>query len=328
MRRILAFLILMAALYGDVQFAKDKFYTSSPGDYIVTEQGKMVSFLTLIGREQDTILLEEINIPSSQVKKNQNWVQWYSSGMAHYTSHILYEIDLKKERVLRCYSLSRGAYLEPDAFLPSLLTLPLEKIIAKERKKIGPPPSSSELDTRKVWNPPLFREGKKISNPNFEVLKTRWPKDNTLLSRKEIHLYFDASRPAFPFPCWMEITDGSNTFKIRCVDTGSQLPLHNVVLPPRVPHFIGIIDHRPEEILLHLDQIDPGLKLHLFAKDQESQPQKTHTIPFEIEGNSLKIQKLNLKRMLTDSKRYRFFVMIEGHPEILLEHPSSYKMFE
>ncbi|MEX0961375.1 MAG: hypothetical protein WDZ28_00775 [Simkaniaceae bacterium] len=325
MKRVFFLLLLFtSSLFCNIHSAKEKFYFAKKGQYIVTEQQNIYSFLTILEKKEHQLILEEITLPVSQKKKKESWANWYQKGAHGQTSHILYEIDIDQALLKRAYSLSQKAYLKPEALLPQLLSLPLKKLKPHERKKIGPTPPCDQIDTRKIWNPPLFRLGKKVQNPCFEAYSARWPRDETPLSQKKINLYFDLKRVDFPFPCWIEISDGSNTFKIRGIDTGDQLPLSPACFPPLPPEFKPGIEEDENQIILTTTPLDKSLNFYLFAIDLSSSLRKTHAIAFTKSESQIFIEKLLISRLFTKGHRYQWFLMIEGQGELSIDHPQNY----
>jgi hypothetical protein len=206
---------------------KERFYKARPGDYIVTCQAKHYSFLRVHALKEQRLTLEEIAIPEEEAKLPQNWKAWVKQGAPGHTSWILYEIDLEKEKLLKCYSKVKMAAIYPeeaDYLFLKFLSLPLRCLPDTERKKVGPPPQDKEADRRKLWNPKLMIDGKPLSKPAFEVLQAMWPEDGSPLASCLVEFYLDQNS-AFPFPYWIDIKSSHYTFKIQVIDSGfEQLP--------------------------------------------------------------------------------------------------------
>lgn len=206
---------------------KEKFTYAKKGDYIVTEQNKTYTLLHIHTINGHKLILEEISIPSHQLKQKQfNWKKWVLEGAKGHTSWIAYEIDLQNDKIIECYSFNKKTFLagnQIDSFLMILFKLDLKDQPDLEKRRIGPPPPPGEIDYRKIWNPPLYFNGKQVASPKYHACQSIWPKDETELSGKEIILYFDQENELFPFPYWIQIADGSLKFKIRTVDSGTNL---------------------------------------------------------------------------------------------------------
>jgi len=313
--------IFLLPLWGSVRSIEERLLSAKSGDYIVLEQSKLFSLLLIADLSEGHLILEEINVPASQKKKSESWSQYYKKGAPGASSHLLHEINLKEHKLIRSYSLTKRTFLAADPFLTQLFAMPLSPIAREDRKRIGPPSLTESLDTRKIWNPPVVIEGKRIKKRECLAYQTRWPKDETLLSRKFINLYFDKFRPDFPFPCWMEVSDGSNTLKMRCVDTGSNLSPLPHHFPMTLPAFLPNFGRDTGGLVLTLSRDLPPAKTYLFASDLSSQPKRTLPIPFKAEGDQLKISHDNIMRLLSKEHRYRFFLILEGHPEMMIDHP-------
>ncbi|MDX8430435.1 MAG: hypothetical protein SNF33_01310 [Candidatus Algichlamydia australiensis] len=196
---------------------KERLRFAHEGQYIVTEQSKLVTFMRIQSLTDKRVVLEEISIPSHKAKKI-NWRSWYRDGTPGATSHLLYEIDLARGVCTNAYSPQREVSLNSSAqqLFTDLIALPLKAVREKDRKRIGAPPQEG-LDMRKIWNPPLFQNGKKLTKIATKVYKAHWPDDGTELAGKNLELYFHEGSP---FPCWMEISNSAATFKIRLIDSG------------------------------------------------------------------------------------------------------------
>lgn len=215
-------LIFPMALFA--QTLKERFYKARPGDYVVTLQAKNYSLLRVHGLKGACLTLEEITIPEEDSKQRSwNWKEWADKGAPGHTAWVLYEIDLEKDKLLKCYSKVKMASLYPeeaDYLFLKFLSLPLHRLNESERKKVGPPPQDGEADRRKLWNPTLTVDGKMILKPTFEVLQAKWPNDDSPLDSCFVEFYIDQSRP-FPFPYLIEIKSSHYAFKILMVDSGN-----------------------------------------------------------------------------------------------------------
>ncbi len=203
---------------------KDKLLDGKVGDYIITEQSRFCSLIRIHTLSPPKLVIEEISFPESALSKNT--ADWVESGAKGHTSWSLIEINLSNAALERCYSFTKSSWLVPssdESFLLKILDLPLYPIQEGERRRIGPAPREG-VDTRKIWNPPLYLDGKKVSSPQFSPFRLNYPKDGSLLSGKHIELFFHNSDSNFPFPYWGQITDESEAaLKFRVVDSGRNL---------------------------------------------------------------------------------------------------------
>lgn len=224
----------------------DKLKTALAGDYTVTEQGQTISVLSVYEIDYPRIILEEISIPSSLKRRHigdQSFKEWVEKGAKGHTSWTLTEIDLETKEVLECFSPSRNAWLKisaSDLFITSLLELKMAPLPERQRRKIGHPPMPSEVDTRKLWNPPAFFEGRAIESPTFSAYQIHWPKDHSKLSGKELHMYFVDQEEPLPFPTWLQIKEGIDSqLRIQSLDAGKRLKSPVKTFLRRPPLFLS-----------------------------------------------------------------------------------------
>ncbi len=308
---------------------KKKFQLASPGDYIVTEQNRMYTLLSLHKITKNTLIFEEISIPSHRLSSSRiNWREWVRLQASGHTSWIMYEIDLDQNKMTECYSFSRNAFLSQegrDSFLSTLIQLDLNELTNAERKKIGPPPSPGESDFRKVWKPTQYIEGIKIKNTHFDAYCTQWPRDTTELSQKYIHLYFDSNHPDFPFPYWIQISDGTLSFKLQTVDSGRQLNSPKKKFPRKPPEFIGSPQKIGSIYRLNLKAPSYFTPFHLFAVDISSSPQESIQVPFQTQISSISalhsidIQKESLIHYLKKNHDYIWVAISQDNPDLYAE---------
>jgi hypothetical protein len=271
--------------------------------------------------------LEEVSIPSSHVNtKTIDWRNWLIEKAPGHTAWTLYEIDLKGGQVLECFSCSKNGWIfldDQEQFFAKLLTLPFSRLLDAQKKKIGPPPAAGETDHRKTWAPPLIIEGKKISRPAFDVLRSLWPDDNSQLSSCAIDLYFDAEHAQFPFPYWIEVKSPHYAFKIQTFDSGHDLPSPlSQDIPRRPPEILGSTQKTsgtwtlPLSIPLYHDA------LHLYAIDLTASSRNAIAIPHRLERVRLKEEALlkidtaELKKTLTAGHRYHWAIQSDKTPNV------------
>lgn len=316
---------------------KEKFQQagSSPGSFIVTENQKTISFLRFHSFEDPFLFLEEINIPSHFItKQGMDWEKWIKEKAPNHTSWLLYQIDLTECKILHCYSFSRQSFISltgQESFLATLISLPLENIPLADRKRIGPKPSSDMLDTRKLWNPPKILNGKKYKNNHFEMMHTKWPKDDSDLSGREIDVYFDTEQPLFPFPYWIEIGDGHNVFKIHVIDSGYSTFFPFKTLPTKSP---SIYNLALVKTALHITLKDAVAfkTFQVIATQRHSETYTSTLLPYErvLEGSlvNLIISKETLSQHLDLEKNplYTFAIIPVDNPSLAIECPQSLRL--
>ncbi|MDR3624670.1 MAG: hypothetical protein P4L16_05980 [Chlamydiales bacterium] len=230
--RFLLFIFFFSSttLFSDTLFLKTQFQKAHPGDFIVLEHDHTITFMHIHAKNDNTLLLEEVNLPEKALKDLRkkpsfSWNSWFQNGSAKNTSWIMYEISLNSGTILKSYSFTRRCLLNPsqiENFLPTLLNLPFTKIPEQNRKRVGRAPPSGERDKRPLWQPRMIVNGKVIPNIAFDGWKTTWPKDASPLSGTVVEIYLPANYKDAPtyFPYWLQVSDTLATAKIRLIDSG------------------------------------------------------------------------------------------------------------
>lgn len=339
-RRIIVYLYALFLIESPLVFSltlKEKLEqaTATPGSFIITEHQNNLSFIRLHSFKESFLFLEEINIPSHLLpKKGIHWEQWLKEKAPHHTSWVLYQIDLNQCKIIDCYSFSRESYISlsgQHSFLATLMTLPLEKVSLSERKKIGPKPPSDMPDTRKLWNPPKNLNGKKHANNHFEMMRARWPKDDSDLSGKMIDLYFDQDQPLFPFPYWIEIGDGYNIFKINVLDSG-----YSNIFPFKHPPIKSPSIHQltllPDKLQITLKDALSFKEFQVIATESSSKTYHSTILPYELlvhsPFTSLNIPRKILSQHLNLDKNllYTFTITPIECPSLVIEYPKRVRL--
>lgn len=220
LKKLLLFFFIASSLFSTN--LKDRLLKGEKGDFIVTLQNHIYSLLLIQDINKSCITIAEISLPENN--KSLPWRTWVLEGAPGNTAWNIYEIDLEKNRLSKCYSVSRSCFLsgfDQDNFLAKLLTLPLNPLNETKRKKIGPAPLNEDEDHRAIWNPPIIVDGK-AKKTSFTVYQTLWPRDGSDLSGKILDLYFD-KEGSFPFPFWIQVTTGSLDVMLKIIDSGKNL---------------------------------------------------------------------------------------------------------
>lgn len=313
----------------EVPYLQNKFQQACPGDYIVTAHDNTYSLLRLRSLDKSTLILEEVSVPSSQVQeKTINWRKWIAEKAPGHTAWTLYEIDLQKGQLIECFSCSKNGWIyldEQEQFFAKLLTLPFTPLADSQKKKIGLQPASDEGDHRKIWNPPLIIEGKKIHNPLFDILRTRWPDDSSQLALCDIDLYFDAVHSSFPFPYWIEVKSPHYAFKVRGIESGHDLasPVTKD-MPRRPPEISKATEKTPAFWTIHLYAPLYHHAFHLFAIDLSSELRPPIAIPHRLQRGqkeevALVIDTDDLKKLLQSNHRYQWAIQSDQTPSVFVK---------
>lgn len=329
MKKLLLPLLCLLPFALSAMTIKDKLARAQTGDFVVTEQNKIYSILLVRNVSPTSIQFEEVSVPQNKINlKETSWKTWLDQKSPGHSSWMTYEIDFVQEALTEGYSFSQKQWLhldESEYLLAKLLTLPLKKVPLSKQRKIGPPPRGDEADRRVVWVPPMAVNGQKQKNPKFDVYEGKWPKDDSYLSECTIVLYFDASNPEFPFPYWLEVSNGHYTFKLKTLDsgTGLQTQFTQVSLKPYC-RFIKPIEQQKRSFILSVQSSANIKEFAVFAEDKTEKSTGRIAVPFKVKTSPrkglyhLEIPKKSLKPLLTADHTYRLVLMPKKHPDIVL----------
>ena len=120
----------------------DRMATAKPGDYGVISLDRTVTLLRIESIQNKVLTLEELSVPES-FAGTDSWREWYRSGSSGASSHLLHLFNLKDGRLLRTYSYSQMAWMDPGTgmdFFTTLITLPFKEVGVDKRRRIGIPP--------------------------------------------------------------------------------------------------------------------------------------------------------------------------------------------
>ena len=216
-----------------------KFRTATQGDFIAVKQFKHISLLRVHSKLPDRIIIEEISFPDKTLKykKAIDWHTLLTNGAPKHTSWTLMEFTLFPQiEITETYSFDKNCWLrsnESNSLLYNLFTQSAQRVPTKDQQKIGEAPEEGP-DVRKVWKPPIIRDGVKVKGAQFDVYRICWAQDASQLSGKTLDFYFDANLPNFPFPYFSRVTDdvlGSVQFSV--IDSGSKLLTNRREMPRR-----------------------------------------------------------------------------------------------
>ncbi len=299
----------------------DRLFNAKKGEYIVTEQDKNFSLLLVREVQKESIILEEVTIPTNKIStKKQSWETWMAEGAKGHTSWTQYEIDADSLELIECYSFSKKGWLyleESEHFLSGLLSLKLSRVPPTERKKIGPSPSSGELDQRPFWNPALLINGTKTKLP-CDAWRGSWPKDETLLSSCQITLYFP-SEDTTAFPLWIEANNGHFSYAIKIIHTGKNLSSFiKSSLPRRPAQITKQITKTQDFVELSIKSPAYYKKFSLFAFDLVLPSERIGPIPFTFEKKDVKeslsfqIKNSDLSKVFRKDHKYKWVLVPEN----------------
>lgn len=324
---LIACLIFTSPIFCAEFRLKDRVERAKAGDYVVTEANKMITVLSIRSITPSSLVLEEISAPLQNLKNRpESWSEWVRAKAPGHSSWSMVEIDLQTGQLLECFSFSRLSWIqlsEQESLFATLLNLPMHKISDDRRRKIGPPPLEGEPDFRKIWNPPLVFEGKKIENAHFEVYETIWPKDGTELSGKEVCLYFDKEKQ-LPLPFWIQVQTSHASAALRTIDSGKNLPIVHRSIPRRVPEFVGLPLRTEHSLRLNLKSPKYYKKFELYAIDVTTREKQIFPITHSLldgdgEWKTVEINLEELSETLEPDHRYTWLLVPTGHSESYTE---------
>lgn len=312
----------------------DRILEGQIGEYIVTEQDRNYSLLLLRDVRKESLLFEEVSVPSHLINKSSiNWKEWIAEGAPGHSSWIQYEIDPSTFHLLEAYSFSKKGWLyleESDHFLSKLLSLPLVKIEQPERKKIGPSPKDDESDRRKMWNPPFVAEGAKIKT-STDAFKALWPEDSSLLSSCQITLYFPPKELS-AFPSWIEASNGHFSYSIKTIDSGKNMTSSLTrKLPHRPPQILKHIQKSGSEVAIPIKTTPYYKSFSLFAFDLAKPGARIGPIPFEMQNGKEKEDKLlvvslsTLASLFETNHHYKWLLMPQAADSFVIESEEFFK---
>jgi hypothetical protein len=312
------FLVALNAAQSAVEFPLlHRLQKAHSGDFVVFESGKTITLIAIRSTNKQSIILEEITAPTPKPKP-ENWVGWIQAKAPGHTSWSMIELDLTSKQVLECYSFNAHGWLNSsNNFLASLLHLPLSVVDVKERRRIGPQPQEGEPDRRKIWNPPLIMNGKKIEGATFTAFEARWPQDGSELSDKTVNLYFDREGRS-PLPCWIQVDTGEVSVSLRAIDSGHKLPasIHRN-MPRRIPEFVGAPVKTKNGLRLSVKSPKYYKSFELFAVDVTNKEKQIHLITHSLEQGqgdllNLEIDSEELHQVLQPDHKYTWLLVPTG----------------
>ena len=224
---LLFFVCFSSPLFGDQFSLSESLKEAQPGDYVVSVQGKCLTLFHIFDVKDSTITIEEISAPVAEKKNIQNWQAWIDRGAPRHLSWVMYELDLVSKNIEDIYSFSqRGwqkVYSQEQVF-PTLISLNFNLIKDSTRKKAGPRPPLDIPDTRSIWNPPVFLDGKKVKGVPCKAYQSTWPNDGTDLSGKKIEIFLPQDEKILGyFPFWIQVSNQFSQAKMRVIDSGRGL---------------------------------------------------------------------------------------------------------
>lgn len=310
-------------------FFESRIEKASTGDFIILEQNKILSLISIQKKTNQYLWIEQITFPRSQKQKISNWNRWVQSKAPGHTSWIRYEVDLQTKKITECFSYSQSAWLklkENQSILTTLLEIDLQKIPDEMRKKVGPPPAYGEEDHRRLWKPFMVYQGE-ILPVSADAYIATWPKDGTELAGKSLELFFDLEEK-IAFPYWILIHTKKQTFTIHILDCGKSLQSPFSDLPRRAPQFSEKSFYNEEGLFLEVESPIYYKDFYLYAKDLQDPFHKPHMMDFDLkkEGEHLVLH-LGEKQLekLQQNHYYHWHLIPKEFPKVHAESKTPFR---
>lgn len=331
------FCLLLVSLFSQVRaegllHLKEKLKTAEPGSYFVTDQNKMFTFLFIHDRSDQTVVIEEVTIPAARyARKPMNWKEWFEKGAPGHTSWIISQVSLETAQFEETFSFTHQGWIDmsdSSSFLTTLLNLHFRPVPDSQRRRVGG--GASSRGNRPFWNPRLTVNGRPIPHIPFTVWRTRWPSDETELSRKIITIYLPEDRnnpsiPAYPtcFPYWFEVDGKIISAKVRVVDSGTNAKSPKTKFPRRAPQLIGQAKLDEERLIFHL-QGPPFYKEFILIAEEISSfghsfPLPCQTIPIDKKNFALIVPREEVEKQVQPGESYRFTIIPKEAPSVCVE---------
>ena len=336
-----ALILTFVFCFSSFAFAKDSYFTkrvrgAQPGDYIVAKQPGCYCLLILRAKDGDKIILEEIDVPEYSVDlKTMDWKTWLLSKAPGNSSWGMISIDLGKKELLEAYSVTKRSFLtlsKEEQFFLELLSLPSERLMNQDRRKIGPPPLAGEEDHRSLWLPKVNFDGKIRKDP-MSVYRSVWPKDGSILSSCKIDFYFDEALSDFPFPVWIDIYGGYFQARLAVIEAGRGMVSPARDMPKRPPKISSAPTKENGKIAIEVECTEKFEKFELFALDASGPLVPGITLPHELRWSGDKIAELLISQEVAQSRlqqghRYRLGIRPAGYPESYFETEHSFLLID
>ncbi|MBJ7449846.1 MAG: hypothetical protein JHC93_05760 [Parachlamydiales bacterium] len=204
------------------------------GDYVVIAENRQYTLLLVQSKKNSLLYLDEISVPESQFKDlNISFKQWMNQNAPKNTSWVTYALNLNNGVIVKVFSWTKQGFFQPQQeIFTTLLNLHYQEIPNKERRRIGNP-TPGGVDRRKIWQPPLYRDGKRIFDAKFIAYKAVWPSDGSELSNKSIEIYLPDNIAGVPnyFPFWLNVKGTASMAKLRLIDSGTKMTPQKLGMP-------------------------------------------------------------------------------------------------
>ncbi|NGX43977.1 MAG: hypothetical protein K1060chlam3_00135 [Candidatus Anoxychlamydiales bacterium] len=321
---LLLFLVFSIRAFSEDNLFKKRLKEAKKGDFVIFEYNKLYSSLSVfeIDTENNRVILEEITIPKESFDKKISFRDWMEKKAKASTSWTMYEIDLDENKIIDTYSVSRNCFIDLKdqiSITVKLLDLELKKLLDRDRKKIGPPPSSGEMDRRAFWQPMKYIDGKRLKRAKFDVYRSFWPEDSSELSLKRFDIYFDET---FVFPYFIEVNNGHMSYMIKGVDSGKDLKSAISFFPKRAAE-ITDMKKQADILTIFVKNASHFKSFNLYAIDTSREDKVIHPLEFELGKEKdlvfLNVDLKNINEIFEKNHKYRFVIAPHSAQDIYIE---------
>lgn len=314
---------------------KEQLKYAQPGDYIVTAQKKNITVLHISDVSPKEILIEEVTSSANKVSSDINWKRWMRQGAPDHTSWIMYRLDLDQNKVLEAFSFTHNGWMHADdinLFFITLLNLPFEEIETNHRKRQGPPLPPGEIDSRPIWHPPIYVDGKLNKSVTSKAYKALWPKDYSELSGHLIEIFIpeaNANSLSY-FPYWLQVSNLAAQLKIRVIDSGKNMISIHPNIPKRSPTIeISSFNQKGE---LSFQLFNPSdfkeFEVYAFPVSTYGSVQLLSSYKQDIADNRtlVTISKKAFDKNLEHGLSYHFVFIPDGNHDLKIQTPNPIKI--
>ncbi|WP_375793157.1 hypothetical protein O1W69_03370 [Chlamydia sp. 12-01] len=215
---LVIFLCPFSALTEVPHSLKQNIFHARTGDYAVFSKGIQKFFLFVKSVSSDTVWIEMTEFPhlSQQDRTLIQNAQWKSLINDLHSPRRVFLISLSKEKMhIFCLNPKtqqlRRLQSEDLPIFSTLLQLSLNKapdhLIKRQGKNQDP------------WSPRITVEGNRSVKIPAQAWHANWPKDSSVLSEKNVLMYFTACEIS-AFPLWTSIETPKGTVILRTIDVG------------------------------------------------------------------------------------------------------------
>ncbi|EPP35069.1 hypothetical protein CP10139811_0264 [Chlamydia ibidis] len=202
---------------------KNQVFFAHTGDYVVFAKGSQRFFLAVKSVDNTGAWIELIEFPSlcytdRCLLENGSWKLLVHQLTSHKK---VFLIHLPKNEAHSVFSLDQESnvwnFTSPGAapiFLNTLLSLELSPAPQQLIKTQG--------KDRRPWSPTVSVQGEKTSNLSAQAWHALWPKGSSLLSDKNVLIYF-TSTSISPFPLWISIETSKGHIIVRAIELGKDI---------------------------------------------------------------------------------------------------------